>query len=94
MRDDVAGEDKQWPRVHYRVRDHVWKSKYLAFSDRNKKFYEVLDSYDKISNIPVLLNTSFNGHGEPIIDSPAEAFAHLESGMIDALVAEDFIYFK
>tara|TARA_R100000005_G_C5002391_1_gene209996 strand:+ start:3833 stop:5389 length:1557 start_codon:yes stop_codon:yes gene_type:complete len=66
----------------------------LVYPDRNKKFYEVLDSYDKISNIPVLLNTSFNGHGEPIIDSPAEAFAHLESGMIDALVAEDFIYFK
>ena len=66
----------------------------LVYPERNKKFYDILDSYDKITNIPVLLNTSFNGHGEPIIDSPDQAFVHLESGMIDALVAEDYVYYK
>ncbi len=66
----------------------------LVYPERNKKFYDVLDSYEKLTGIPVLLNTSFNGHGEPIIDSPIQAFVHLESGMIDVLVAEDFIYYK
>ena len=66
----------------------------LVYEERNPKFHSIWKAYEKISGLPILLNTSFNGHGEPIIDSPSQALAHLESGMIDLLVAEDYIYFK
>jgi len=56
-------------------------------------FYEVLVEYEKLSNIPVLLNTSFNVHGEPIIDGPDQAIKHLVDGVVDYLVMEDFVYY-
>jgi len=40
-----------------------------------------------------LLNTSFNVHGEPIIDGPDQAINHLMDGVVDYLVMEDFIYY-
>ena len=59
----------------------------------NNPFYNVLVEYEKLSNIPVLLNTSFNVHGEPIIDGPDQAINHLMDGVVDYLVMEDFIYY-
>ena len=41
-----------------------------------------------------LLNTSFNAHNEPIIDSPEHAFVHLNNGIIDKLVIEDYVYYN
>lgn len=56
-------------------------------------FWEILNEYNKVSGIPVLLNTSFNAHNEPIIDSPEHAFVHLNNGIIDKLVIEDYVYY-
>jgi carbamoyltransferase len=66
----------------------------ILYKDKNPKFYEIVDEYRKVSGIPLLLNTSFNGHNEPIINSPEEAFAHLEKESIDYLVIEDFLIYK
>lgn len=56
------------------------------------KFWEILNEYYKLSGIPVLLNTSFNVHNEPIIDNPKQAFDCLEKGIIDKLVIEDYVF--
>jgi len=61
--------------------------------ESNPKYWELLNEYYTISGIPVLLNTSFNSHNEPIINSPVEAFEALKSGIIDELVIEDYVYF-
>ena len=61
---------------------------------KKNPFYDILVEYEKISKIPVLLNTSFNIHGEPIIDAPEQALGHLRNNVIDYLVIEDFIYYK
>ena len=66
----------------------------LVYKERNPKFHAVLESYNELTGLPILLNTSFNGHGEPIVNSPSEALVHLENGMVDLLVAEDYIYYK
>ena len=60
--------------------------------DVHPVFYNILHFYDKETNIPVLINTSFNGHGEPIIDTPEQAFAHLEKGSIDYLIINNMLY--
>jgi len=62
--------------------------------DKLPKFWEILNEYYKISGIPLLLNTSFNSHNEPIIDNPIHAFEKLKEGIIDKLVIEDYVYYN
>jgi carbamoyltransferase len=57
------------------------------------EFWEILNEYYKLSNIPVLLNTSFNSHNEPIIENPNQAFSPLILGIIDELIIEDYVYY-
>ena len=64
----------------------------IVKEDIHPVFYTILDAYNKATGIPVLINTSFNGHGEPIIDTPEQAFAHLEKGSIDYLIVNNMLY--
>jgi carbamoyltransferase len=64
----------------------------IVFKERNLHFHKILEEYNNLSHIPVLLNTSFNGHGEPIIDKPSQAFEHLNKGTVDMLVMENYVY--
>ena len=66
----------------------------IVYKHNNPVFWNILNEYNKISGIPVMLNTSFNGHGEPIINTPEQAFFHLIKGTIDYLVAGSKIYKK
>ncbi len=50
--------------------------------------------YWELSDIPVLLNTSFNIHGEPIIESPEQALNHLNNDVVDLLVIDNHMYSK
>lgn len=78
------------PAVIHHV-DHSSRPQ-IVFKERNPHFHEILSKYNNISHIPVLLNTSFNGHGEPIIDKPEHAFEHLKKGTVDLLVMENYVY--
>ena len=57
-------------------------------------FYPVIMKYWELSDIPVLLNTSFNIHGEPIIESPEQALNHLNNDVVDLLVIDNHMYSK
>lgn len=80
------------PAVIHRV-DNTGRPQ-LVYQENNPVFWNILNEYNKLSGIPVLLNTSFNGHGEPIIAHPDRAFYHLNEGTIDYLVIGNFIYYK
>lgn len=60
--------------------------------NRLPKFWGIMNEYYKLSGIPVLLNTSFNAHNEPIINTPDNAFKHLTDGIIDKLIIGDYVY--
>lgn len=60
--------------------------------DRHPLFHKILSAYNDRSKIPVLMNTSFNGHGEPIINSPNHALKHLAEGTVDLLIINNKIY--
>lgn len=64
----------------------------IVKKEKNEKFWEILNEYKNLSGIPVLLNTSFNIHNEPIIDNPIDAFIALDKGVIDKLVIENYVY--
>jgi carbamoyltransferase len=65
----------------------------IVNKDKLPKFWEILNEYYSISDIPVLLNTSFNSHNEPIIENPIQAFRTLNEGIIDELIIEDYVYY-
>lgn len=58
----------------------------VVYKERNPHFHEILDEFNKLTGIPVLMNTSFNSHGEPIINHPQHAIDHLNKGSIDYLI--------
>ena len=66
----------------------------IVTKNSNPKFYNLINKFNDITNIPVLLNTSFNVHGEPIVCHPKEAFVHLDNNIVDILVINNKIYSK
>ena len=62
--------------------------------EANGKFYEVAKSFYRKTGVPILLNTSFNTAGEPIVETPADAIACLLATELDCCVFEDRIVFK
>lgn len=58
---------------------------------QNPRLLRLLRAYERAAGIPILLNTSFNGRGEPIVETPHEAVACLHRMPLDALVVEDHL---
>lgn len=55
------------------------------------RYHELINAFRKITGIPALLNTSFNLHGEPIVDTIADAIRTFELSGLDHLLIEDRI---
>jgi carbamoyltransferase len=60
----------------------------------NPLYYELLEEHDKATGIPMVLNTSFNVRGEPIIRTPADAYECFRGTDLDFLVMDDFVVAK
>ena len=60
----------------------------------NKKFYKLLEAFKKKTGCPILVNTSFNVRGEPIVNSPKDAFRCFMGTGLDLLVIENFVLEK
>jgi len=60
----------------------------------NPRYYQIVKKFGEATGIPVLLNTSFNLRGEPIVNSPANAFNTFSKSGIDVLVLENFMIRK
>lgn len=61
----------------------------LIKEEDNPSYYRILKEYKKITGIPSLINTSFNMHEEPIVNTPAEAVKAFLSSELDALILGD-----
>ena len=62
--------------------------------ETNPIYYELIDKYYQISNCPVLVNTSFNVRGEPIVNTPKDAFNCFMGTEMDILVIGDYYLVK
>ena len=60
----------------------------------NPLFYDLLTDFKKETGVPVLVNTSFNVRGEPIVNSPLEAYKCFMGTGMDVLVVENYLLFK
>ena len=60
----------------------------------NIKYYNLLNEFKKITNCPILVNTSFNVRGEPIVCTIEDAYKCFMGTNLDILVIENFIMYK
>ena len=59
--------------------------------DNNPRFYSLISKFYEKTGIPVLLNTSFNGPHEPIVETPMEAINTFLSNKLDVLVINNIV---
>jgi carbamoyltransferase len=62
--------------------------------DRNKKYYDLISKFKEKTGYPVIVNTSFNVRGEPIVNTPADAFNCFMGTELDYLVIGNCILDK
>ncbi|KAA0257455.1 MAG: hypothetical protein EDM75_09350, partial [Chlorobiota bacterium] len=62
--------------------------------DDNKRYYDLISRFYEKTGCPVIVNTSFNVRGEPIVESPLDAYKCFMRTEIDVLVLENFVLFK
>jgi carbamoyltransferase len=60
----------------------------------NPRFYQLLDTFERKTGCPVLVNTSFNVRGEPIVNTPEDAYRCFMRTEMDCLVLENVILHK
>jgi carbamoyltransferase len=62
--------------------------------NRNPRFHQLLQAFHRITGCPVLVNTSFNIRGEPIVCSPSDAYRCFIGTDMDILVLGDYVLDK
>lgn len=90
-----------WDRL-YHPRSDIQSITHLDFSARvqtvhketNPRYWKLIDSFKKITGYGLVVNTSFNVRGEPIVCTPYDAYRCFMSTEMDYLVIEDYIYCK
>jgi carbamoyltransferase len=62
--------------------------------EANPRYYALLEEFEKLTNVPVVMNTSFNLKGDPIVCSPKDAIQTFYTSGLDDLVIGDFVVSK
>ena len=62
--------------------------------DTNPKYYKLIQNFKKITNCPVIVNTSFNVRGEPIVCSVQDSYKCFMATDLDMLVCGNFVLYK
>ena len=63
-------------------------------AERNPRLHRIMSRFDEITGCPVIINTSFNVRGEPIVRTPEDAFRCFMATDMDALVLGDIVLLK
>lgn len=62
--------------------------------ETNPRYYDIIAEFEKLTGVPVIINTSFNVRGEPIVLTPYEAYRCFATTDMDYVVLERFIVSK
>lgn len=90
-----------WDKL-YHLRSDVPSITHLDYSARvqtvhketNKRYWELINAFKKRTDYGLVVNTSFNVRGEPIVCTPFDAYRCFMSTEMDYLVINDFVYKK
>ena len=62
--------------------------------ETNPRYYDLIEEFEKATGCPIIINTSFNVRGEPIVCRPEEAYLCFMRTEMDTLVLENFVLDK
>ena len=62
--------------------------------ETNPRYYDLIKCFGEATGVPIVLNTSFNLRGEPIVNSPSDAFNTFNNSNIDLLVINNLLVRK
>ncbi len=62
--------------------------------DTNPMYYDIIEAFYRVTGCPVIVNTSFNVRGEPVVCTPEDAYRCFMRTDMDVLVLENFILLK
>lgn len=90
-----------WDRLYYK-RSEVQSITHLDFSARiqtvhketNPRYWELINAFKQKTNYALVVNTSFNVRGEPIVNTPHDAYRCFMSTDMDYLVINDYVFSK
>jgi carbamoyltransferase len=107
---DISGAHGEYPsrfmlnvaRVREDARDKVPATTHVDGTGRlqtvtrqwNPRYHSLIQSFGQLTGFPVVLNTSFNLRGEPIVNTPAQAYSTFARSGIDLLVLDDYLVNK
>jgi len=75
--------------------NHMGTSRLQTVDERtNRRYFRLIKEFGRLTGVPVILNTSFNLRGEPIVNSPEDAFNTFIKSGLDVLVLERFVVRK
>lgn len=63
----------------------------VVFREDNPYYHDVIEAYINLTGNPAIINTSFNHHEEPILNSPTDAIRSFLKGNVDVLVIGDYL---
>jgi len=66
----------------------------ILHRETNPELYAILEAFENLTGRGALLNTSFNLHGYPIVNTPADAMHVLENSGLDGLILNDYLILK
>jgi carbamoyltransferase len=95
-------DDRSWQERLHASRSEIPAVTHLDFSarvqtvsrDTNPRFWRLIDAFRQQTGCAVLVNTSFNVRGEPIVCEPGDAYRCFMSTGLDYLVINDFLFRK
>jgi carbamoyltransferase len=85
----IAFESTDLARDHLKSAIHPYDytvRPQILSKDQNLKYFELIQEFENITGIGAILNTSFNLHGEPVVNNPADALKTFSNSKIDVLL--------
>lgn len=87
-----------WPRVREKIPavTHVDGTGRIqtVMREMNPKYYKLIEEFHKITGVPIVLDTSFNVKGEPIVETPGDAVRCFLGSNFDELYIDDLLIVK
>lgn len=65
-----------------------------VFEETNSRYYNLIKRFGQATDVPVVLNTSFNLRGEPVVTTPENAYSTFSRSEMDVLVLGNYIVYK
>jgi carbamoyltransferase len=60
----------------------------------NPRYHHLISEFHRRTGVPLVLNTSFNANGEPIVETPDDAIDDLFNMNLDALALDDYLVWR